>query len=381
MIRSYSFSVKIFSEFIPKLDQAIKHVEFKPTLAFAFISPDFPASKIMDSFKSNNIKLMGITTSGAMNFNNKEDLILEKGGLFVLTDLKSENFHLESIDLESKTWLQLGKETGTKANEFVKNPAVIFFAGGIHADGHALTQGILSSCRPDIELYGSLAGDDIKFENTYVFTETDIREKGVVFLTLGTEQTSVHGMMTSGWIGLGSEFTITSSQDNVIYKINDQSALDLYTNYLSISIDDLPAIGIEYPLMMKMENKSYVTRMVTGINRKDRSIILSGSVPKNSKVSFSASPGFEILENTREKIIEFHSRHNEADLLLLFSGVARNIALGPLITTEIKLAPIKWKAPLYGFFDYGETGKNNHESSRFCNQSHTLILLRDNQSM
>ncbi|MBN2639786.1 MAG: FIST C-terminal domain-containing protein [Bacteroidales bacterium] len=378
MIRSFSFSVNIFAEFNKKLDQAIQYVDFKPTLAFAFISHDFPVAKIMDAFKSNNIRLMGTSSSGAINFTSKEDLILEKGGLFVLTDIRYEDFHLESLNLKKKTWFQLGKETGKKATELTENPAILFFTGGIHADGHTVTKGILDNSKPGLELFSCMAGDNLKFENTFVFTETDVEEEGIVFLVLNTEKISIQGMMTSGWIGLGSEFTITQSKDNIIYKINDLSALDLYTNYLSISIDDLPAIGTEYPLMMKMEDGSYVTRMITGINRTEKSIILSGSVPEKSTVSFSASPGFEILESTREKIIEFHSKHKEADLMLLFSGVARNIALGPLITTEIKLAPIKWKVPLYGLFGYGETGKNKNEKSRFCNQTLTLILLKDN---
>jgi hypothetical protein len=51
--------------------------------------------------------------------------------------------------------------------------------------------------------------------------------------------------------------------------------------------------------------------------------------------------------------------------------------MGPLITTEIKLAPIKWQAPLAGYFGYGETGKNGNETSTFCNQSFTLVLLKE----
>ncbi|MBN2616454.1 MAG: FIST C-terminal domain-containing protein [Bacteroidales bacterium] len=380
MIRSYSFSVKIFGEFKTQLEQSLQHVDFAPTLAFAFVSSDFPLSDIMDYFKSRNIRLMGTTTAGALNFTPKEDQIIEKGGLFVLTNLNPELFHLESQEQKNKSWCDLGKETGKKIKKLFGNPAAIFFTGGLETDGHALTEGILYTAGQDLELYGSMAGDDLKFQHTYIFTETNILEKGIVYLVLDNDKIDIHGVTTSGWIGLGNEFTITSSKDNVIYEINHLSALDLYTSYLSISEDDLPAIGVEYPLMMKQSDETFATRMITGIDRKKRSIILSGSVPNKSKVSFSASPGFEILESTREKIIDFHSRYQEADFLLIFSGVARNVALGPLVTTEVKLAPIKWKVPLAGFFGYGETGKSNNGKSRFCNQTLTLILLKDNSS-
>lgn len=380
MIRSYSFSVQIFGEFKSQLERSLQHVDFQPTLAFAFVSSDFPLSTIMEHFKSRNIRLMGITTAGAMNFTQKEDQILEKGGLFTLTNLNPDSFHLESLEQKNKTWCDLGKYTGKKIKKLFPNPAAIFFTGGLETDGYALTEGILHTAGENLELYGSMAGDDLKFQHTYIFTETHVLEKGIVFLALDNDKINIHGMTTSGWIGLGNEFIITSCKENVIYEINHLSALDLYTSYLSISEDDLPAIGAEYPLMMKQSDDSFTTRMITGIDRKKRSIILSGSVPLNSNVSFSASPGFEILESTREKIINFHSRHQDADFMLIFSGVARSVALGPLVTTEVKLAPIKWKVPLAGFFGYGETGKNHDSKSRFCNQSLTLILLKDNSS-
>lgn len=380
MIRSYSFSVEIFGEFKGRFEQSLQQVDFKPTLAFAFVSSDLPLSSIMDHFKSNDIRLMGTTTAGALNFTQKEDHILETGGLFVFTDLNPDFFHLESLEQKDKTWCDVGKDTGKKIKKLFPNPAALFFSGGLETDGHALTEGILHTAGKNLELYGSMAGDDLKFQHTYIFTESHVLEKGIVFLALDNDKIDIHGMTTSGWIGLGSEFTITSAKENVIYEINHLSALDLYTSYLSISEDDLPAIGTEYPLMMKQADDSFTTRMITGIDRKKRSIILSGSVPHNSNVSFSASPGFEILEGTREKIIDFYSRHQHADFMLIFSGVARNVALGPLVTTEVKLAPIKWKVPLAGFFGYGETGKSNNGKSCFHNQSLTLILLKDNSS-
>ncbi len=183
-------------------------------------------------------------------------------------------------------------------------------------------------------------------------------------------------MTSSGWISLGAEFTVGKAEGNQVYEINGIPALDMYMDYLNVKEDDLPAIGIEYPFMVQEADVSYVLRAITGIDKEKRSLIFAGTVPQGATVSFSTSPGFEIMENTREKIIAFHKVHKKADLILLFSCIARHIALGPLISTEIKLASIKWKSPLAGLFTYGEIGSNDNGINTFHNQTFTLALLR-----
>ena len=377
MVKSYTFSVNIFGEFKSELQRVLHHIDFKPVLALAFVSSDFPLPELMNTFRKEHIRLLGTTTAGEMMFSPEKDIVLEKGAVFVLTNIPASVFHLEGKEQLKASALQLGNYVGNTAKKTFKKPGVLFVASGLQMDGHNLTRGILQKGGSTLPLFGGLAGDDLKFEKTIVFTEKQVLENGVVFLVFDTDLIEMQGMMTSGWIGLGSEFQITKAKGNIIYEINDQPALDLYTSYLSISEDDLPTIGIEYPLMVKFSDNSVSTRIITGIESKKRSIILSGSIPENSQISFSASPGFELLEHTREKIIAFHNKHRQADLILLFSAVARNIAMGPLISTEIKLAPIKWQAPLAGFFGYGETGKNGNENSTFCNQSFTLVLLKE----
>lgn len=83
------------------------------------------------------------------------------------------------------------------------------------------------------------------------------------------------------------------------------------------------------------------------------------------------------LENTREKLIHFNEKYKAADLIIRYSSVARDMAIGPLISTEIKLAAIKWKVPLAGYFSYGEIGNNDNEICKFYNQSFTLALLTE----
>jgi hypothetical protein len=153
--------------------------------------------------------------------------------------------------------------------------------------------------------------------------------------------------------------------------------LDFYTNYLNISEDDLPMMGLEYPLMIKDQDETSIFRSIIKIDKEKRALIFGSSIKEGTTFSFSASPGFEILEKTRERVIEFYEKTQHADLILLCSAVARKLAIGPLINTEIKLAAIKWKVPLAGCFEYGEIANDHDNPSKFYNQSFTLALLTE----
>jgi hypothetical protein len=375
MIAAHTFVSLSFDELQEKLTHALNTIDFNPTLAFVFVSSDFPLTRIMDLFKNQNITLFGSSTGGEILFDSVSNHIGEKSAVVMLTDLPKESFRLHFLKQGTLSPYALGSALGKKAADTFRRPSALVGASGILMDGEALVEGILSENSKDMPLFGGLAGDDGHFEKTFIFTEEAITDKGAMMLVFNQNKIELSGMTSGGWISLGAEFVIDRAEGNTVYEINGQPALDMYMNYLNVKEEDLPAIGIEYPFMVKKGDKEPVLRAITGIDKQKRSLIFAGTVSKGATVSFSTSPGFEIMENTRDKIIAFHQTHKRADLLLLFSCIARHIALGPLISTEIKLASIKWKKPLAGFFTYGEIGGNDGEASAFHNQTFTLALL------
>ncbi len=375
MIATHTFVSLSFEEFQTKFTHALNTIDFRPTLAFAFVSTSFPLTRIMDLLKEQHINLFGSSSGGEILFNQQENHIGDKSAVVVLTDIPKDSYRLHFLPQGQESPFALGARVGEKAAASFHHPSVLLCASGILMDGQALVEGIVSRTSEKMPLFGGLAGDDGLFEKTFVFSEESITDKGAMALVLNQNKIALSGMTVGGWVSLGAEFTVNKSDGNTVYEINGQKALDMYMNYLNVKEEDLPAIGIEYPFMVKKADGTSVLRAITGIDKEKRSLTFAGSVPAGATVSFSTSPGFEIMENTREKIIAFHQNNKRADLLLLFSCIARHIALGPLISTEIKLASIKWKKPLAGFFTYGEIGNNEQETGSFHNQTFTLALL------
>jgi hypothetical protein len=376
MISTYTFSSLTFEAFQAQLKHALNTIDFKPTLAFAFVSFSFPITRMMDIFKEEHIPLFGSSSGGEILFDREKNYVGEKSAVIVLTDISADSYQIHLVSKDMATSYVLGKQLGEKISRSYRQPGAIVMATGLSMDGQALVNGICKKVGRHLPLYGGLAGDDSRFLQTFVFTEEAITDQGAIVLVLNQSKIELTGMINSGWISLGAEFTVNRAEGNIVYEINGLPALDMYKDYLNVLETDLPAIGVEYPFLVNVDNGSTVLRAVTGINREDRSLIFAGTVPQGAKVSFSISPGFEIMENTRDKIIAFHRENKRADLLLLFSCIARLIALGPLVSTEIKLAAIKWKRPLAGFFTYGEIGNAENGDPAFHNQTFTLALLR-----
>lgn len=377
MISTHTFVSVSFSDFKAKFKHALNTIEFKPTLAFAFVSVEFSFPPLVDLFREQQIVLFGSSTGGEILFDTGTEYIGNKSAVVVMTDIPSTSFQLYFMNRGTLSSFELGQALGEKIGASFKHSSAIISSSGILTDGQALVEGVLSKTGDKLVMFGGLAGDDALFEKTFVFTERAISDDGGLVLVFDQDKIELSGMTSSGWISLGAEFTINRSEGNTVFEINGLPALDMYMNYLNVKEDDLPGIGIEYPFMVKKSDGSSVLRAVTGIDKEQRSLIFAGTVSQGSTVFFSTSPGFEIMENTREKIISYHNENERADLMLLFSCIARHIALGPLISTEIKLASIKWRKPLIGFFTYGEVGNNENGNCSFYNQTFTLALISE----
>ena len=376
-MRTFTFSAKSLVDFHQQLSHALADKAFNPTLAFAFISPTLPISEISKEFEKHHITLFGESSSGEILFDKANKGTLINSGVFVLTDINPEFFKAEIFERKGKDSFSFGKEIGEFIHNCYNNPSVIIGGSGLDLDGQQLVDGIKEKTDENIVIFGGLAGDDGKFEQTYVFNEFGLTDSGASVAVFDNEKIELSGVATSGWVGLGMGLTITKSEGNVVYTIDNKPALDIYLENLNISIDDMPAVGVEYPLLIKRDDNIDALRAVTGIDTEKRSLLFAGSVPQGSVVSFSISPGFDVIDHTKAKVLQFAEHNQKTDLFLLFSCIARHLSLGPMVDEEINFVADKWNVPVAGFFTYGEIGTNLNKSCDFYNQTFTLVSIKD----
>lgn len=369
----------IFASNLPSFAEdlnALVSSGFHPTLCVVFASVSAGISKLQRLFQQHKITMVGASSCGEIVSNGEQTHILEESIVAIFFDLQPDAFAAFIKEKGSLTDHEIGKASASDALDQFDQPGLIVLGSGLLLNGQALVEGLVEILGTETPLYGGLAGDDALFKETYVFTNDRISTNGVLILTFDTQKIEMTGMATSGWISLGADLVVSSSAGNVVHAIDGQPALDMYLRYLNVSEDDMPSIGVEYPLMIKRPDGTDALRAVMSVDKNTRSLVFAGSVPEGSIVTFSSSPGFEVIDHTRGHIARFEYPGEKPDCCLIFSCMARHLALGPLISEEIEAVNSRWTVPMAGLFTYGEIGNNPGMNCDFHNQTFTMVLLR-----
>ncbi|WP_297335840.1 FIST N-terminal domain-containing protein [Algoriphagus sp.] len=349
---------------------------FAPTLAILFCSISQDRAALRDFFKSRDIALVGATSAGEII----NDEVLEQSAVILLLDIKKEHFAL--FFEESSDTLSLAEKLSKFSKATFQNPSVIVISSGLTIDAENIINGF-HSFDPSIPLFGGLAADDLTMTSTYVFTNEKESSNGLIGLVIDGDKINIKGLATSGWDNIGIEKTITKSEGNVVYTIDDEPAVDVFVNYFQFteSVDNKAEIiatnFAQYPLQMKKDNGNTVLRAPLMVDIDSRALIFAGGIPQGSKVKFSVQPGFDLIEKTADKISLLKPTIPEADALIMFSCKARHMALGPLTGDEAGMIQAIWDKPLIGFFTYGEIGATENSTCDFHNETCSMVILKE----
>jgi hypothetical protein len=362
---------------------------FKPTLAIVFLSVQQNIEAISRLLDEKGIQIFGATTAGEFI-----DGEIEKGSIvLLLLDMNPAYFKLEFLETSQETAVEDATKLGISGKESFIKPAFIIANSGVSLDGEPFIEGILqgfgkpsSPTDGEITIFGGKAGDDLALESTFVFTNGKSSDTALVALIIDEDKINVSGIATCGWQALGTTKTVTKSEGNIVYTLDDKPALDMLLNYLGVELKldgDKEIVTFlsswYYPLQVERENTDPVIRTAMFANREDRSLICSGKVPQGSKIKFSMPPDFDSIDTVvAECQVIKDNAQQEADALIMFSCVSRYLSFGIVITEEIERVQKIWDAPMAGFFSYGEygkslsarragkTGKNDYHNNTCC---------------
>lgn len=361
---------------------------FKPTLAIVFLSVKQDHKEIIKILDQKQISIFGATTAGEFIDGN-----IEEGSIVImLLDMNSDHFKLEFLETSTQTALKDAKKLGVRAKETFKNPALIIATGGVYIDGDQIIEGLLegigisdSSGKSEVTIFGGMAGDDLIAEKPLVFTNGKSKDNALVALVIDEDKIDVRGIATCGWKAIGTSKTVTKSEGNIVYTIDDKPALDMLMKYLGVELtmDENKEIvsflnSWYYPLQLERDNGDAVIRATRFANSKDRSLICTGSVPQGSQIKFSLPPDFDSIETVIAECESIKDNPQQrADALIMFSCVSRHLSFGSLIKEEIEQVQNVWNAPMVGFFTYGEYGRSKIGKHEFHNNACCVVVLKE----
>jgi hypothetical protein len=372
MPHSSCFSAFSADELIEKYRQISS---FRPTIGIVFSSIALGIPDLVAAIRPEGIPFFGCSTAGEILVDGEAEPFLDQSAVCCFLDIDPALFRISLFERGGDSSFSLGQRIGLWGCGLFANPAFIITIAGLKNDGEAIVRGIRQAAGRSVPLFGGMAGDDGLLEDTMVFSSDRISHDGAVVLVFDADMVDVHGIASSGWVGIGAEMLITSSEGNTVFTINSRPATEVFKEYLDVKDNDLQQIGINFPLQIHRPDGTEVLRAFLSVDFSSGSLTFAGSVPQGSRVKFSSSFGYQTIEQAVRELEEYHTDHPRASLLLLFSCIARYRVAGAMAADEVFMASRLWNAPLAGFFTYGEIGHNRLGTCDFYNEALSLVLI------
>lgn len=356
---------------------------FKPTLCTVFSSIKQDREGICEVLDSEGIAIFGATTNG--EFSNDE--LGKDSTVILLLDINPEYFIIYFDEFQNKNYKESAEAIAIKSLEKFKTPAFLITASNLSTDAEAIISGFENILGKDANIFGGLAGDNYLFKEQFVFTNHKYSNKGILSLALDESKIQIKGLATHGWKAVGTPKTVTKSEGNHVYTVDDVPVLELTRRYGGLdelsqdkadSLEELGLIATNFPLQLQREKGAPVMRPGLMIDWEDGSFYCGGKVPQGSKVRFSLPPDFDVIEKVVDGLKNLKENEiPDADAVIVFSCAGRQMSLGPLIAEEIKGIYNIWNAPMAGFFSNGEIARATDGNNDLQNLTACCVVLKE----
>lgn len=353
---------------------------FRPTLALVFLSVKQDREAICKILSAAGISIYGSTTNGEFT----GEGISREGVAILLMEINREYFTILFSEYPQKNYRETTRDMAKKALEMFAHPSFLIAGSNLETDAEELLHGFEDVIGHQVNVYGGMAGDDYQFSDQYVFTNEQSSDRGIVALVLDEDKLIIKGKATCGWKPMGTEKTVTRSEGNRVFTIENISPLEMTKKYSGLQnlTRENETIGIDiataFPLQLQREHGDPVMRPGLIVNWDDGSFICSGSVPEGAKIRFSLPPDFDVIEKVIEGCEEMKTAQMpEADALILFSCAGRLVALGPMMEEELEGVRKVWDVPMAGMFSNAELARATNGNLEMHNLTTCCVAIKE----
>jgi hypothetical protein len=353
---------------------------FKPTLAVVFLSVAQDRDAVCDVFDAHGIAIYGATTNG--EFIDSE--IGKESIAVLLMDIHRSYFNIYFDEYKDKDPRKVTQEIAKEALKSFSKPAFLIAGSHLETDAEKLLFGFEDVIGRQVNVYGGMAGDDYTFADQFVFTNGKSSTRGIVAVALDENKITIKGRATCGWQAMGTAKTVTKSEGNHVFTVDNVPVLEMTRKYSGLENlnEDNPAVVMEiataFPLQLQREKGDPVMRPGLVVDWDDGSFICSGSVPEGSKVRFSLPPDFDVIEKVIKSCEDLKATEmSEADAVIVYTCAGRLLALGPLMSTEIEGIQDVWNVPMVGFFSNAELARATDGNLEMHNLTSCCVVLKE----
>jgi hypothetical protein len=252
-------------------------------------------------------------------------------------------------------------DAGTKLLNDLDSEDLVYtliISDGHVVNGSELTRALAKAKSETNIVTGGLAGDGPNFQSTLVGLNEQPGNGNIVGVGLYGKHLQIGHAAKGGWEPFGPERLVTKSKDNVLFELDELSALDLYKKYLGELADELPGSALLFPLSVKIDGSRPLVRTVLSVNEDDKSMTFAGDMPEGSIARMMKSNFERLIDGAslaaEHCISDFGSF--EPELAILISCAGRKLALRDRVEEEVERVRevLGENTVMAGFYSYGE---------------------------
>ncbi|MFZ2309511.1 MAG: FIST N-terminal domain-containing protein [Rhodoferax sp.] len=262
--------------------------------------------------------------------------------------------------------------------------AVLIFGQGVSINGSAVLSGMTDMLGPKVPITGGLAGDGGAFAQTWVLDDKGVSSDRLTCVGLyGDTLEFAHGSF-GGWSPFGPARKVTRCQNNVLFELDGEPALQVYKRYLGEHANGLPASGLLFPFAMLGSDHSEVglIRTILGVDEAAGSLTLAGDIDPDGYLRLMHASTDALVDGAEAaaqaaKAMQTHTRDG---LALLVSCVGRKLVMGGRVDEEVEAVGQVFGrgATLAGFYSYGEISPFSPAvECRLHNQTMTITYIAE----
>ncbi len=354
--------------------------ELKAQAAIIFTGIDHDFAQVLKEIHAvyPEIELIGCTTDGEMSSVHGytddsitlmafySDELAFKAGV-------ADNVSQETINVTKKA-------VDAALSELHQEPTLcITTPNCLTASGDNILDGFKRSLGDNFPIFGGAAGDLHRLVRTFQFYKEKVLTDACPFLLISGPLQYSFGVET-GWIPIGRKEKVTKSDNNVVYNIGDESALQFYQHYFGETIEEGDHTIAEYPLaVFEDSSDNFYLRTNTSLDLEKGSLSFFGNVPGGAMVQITHSTRDSIVEAAEQSIEESVKGYpgTEPLVALCFSCSSRKQVLGTRTEAEYLALRNRFPdLPLAGFYTYGEFAPlERYRQVRFHNTTFVNLVM------
>lgn len=265
------------------------------------------------------------------------------------------------------------------------DPALaIILPDGLTSSAFHILDGFAEVLGKDIPVVGGMSADRVAGAKDHYSTFQFMGDKvltdavpvllfsGPLIYSLGVE---------SGWTPIGEKMTVTRSEANVLYALDNKPAFGIYLHYLGdVMKESMAGVGA-YPLAVYEPGLDhYYLRVAKKADPETGAITFLGEIPEGAQVQITQAVRDNVIDGVTQSVTKALGNYHGAQpgLAMMFSCTGRKIALGTKAREEIGRARAGLSAglPMTGVYTFGEIGPvSDHTRARYHNTTFVTLLL------